>query len=320
MKKVFKICVWLFIMAPCTAFSASNLFAPPAGKTILMACCDRDTIANYVSATGNTPGGTMFYTSLQKIEGLDGPSDVGSGPMDGDALLKSYPNSVIHIGLYIVDELNDIIDGTYDAHLKTLAQWIKKANRPVYLRIGYEFDNPENHYEPQKYKQAFRYVVDFLRKEGVHNAAYVWHSQCWGAKSAQQSMDWYPGDDYVDWFAASMFSMPSSLWFVSDFVKLSRAHHKPFMIAESTPWGMYTIHGKIDWYNHVFQFIKNQNVEAFCYVDANWDAQPMWKGQHIGDDRVEKYPETKDLWLKEIDQARYLKASPDLFRSLGWVK
>jgi Glycosyl hydrolase family 26 len=307
-------------LVPCLAFSASNSFAPPSGKTLLFVGQDRDTIARYVRATRNTPGGTMLYTSIQEVKGLKGPKEYGSGPQDGKAILHSYPNSVIQIGLYMVGGLENTITGTYDAHLKTLSQWIKKANRPVYLRIGYEFDSPQNHYDPQQYKQAFRYVVDFLRKEGVRNTAYVWHSYCWVEKSGQQWMDWYPGDDYVDWFGASMFSTPSQLWTATDFLKLARKHNKPFMICESTPWGMYTIRGKIDFLNHLFQFIKDNNVEAFCYIDSNWDVMPMYRGQHIGDARLEENVDTKNFWLKEIDQDRYLKASPDLFRSLGWVK
>jgi hypothetical protein len=299
-------------------FSASSSFVPPSGKTLLLVGQDRDTIDKYVSATGNIPSGAMFYTSPKKIEGLQGPIEYGSGPMDGDALLKSYPNSVVQIGLYMVDELHDTIAGTYNAHLRILAQWIKKANRPIYLRVGYEFDNPDNHYDPKLYKRAYRYVVDFLRKEGVRNVAYVWHSYCWTQETEKHWMDWYPGDDDVDWFGASIFAMPDQLWTASSFLKLAREHHKPFMIAESTPWGMYTPRGKIDFLNHIFKFIKDQNVEAFCYIDSNWDVMPMYKGQRIGDQRVEKSAEIKDFWLKEIAQDRYLKASPDLFRSLGW--
>ena len=315
---ILKIGAWL-MMAPCLAISASNSFVPPPGKTLLFVGQDRDTIASYVSATGNIPGGTMLYTSTQKVEGLQGPTDYGSGPEDGDALLGIYPNSAVQVGLYMVDEMKDTIAGKYDPHLKILAQWIKKANRPVYLRIGYEFDNPENHYDPKEYKQAFRYVVDFLRKEGVRNTAYVWHSYCWTEKSSQQWMDWYPGDAYVDWFGATMFAIPDQLWTASSFVKLAREHHKAFMICESTTWGMYTIQGKTDFLKHIFRFIKDNGVEAFCYIDSNWDVMPMYKGQGIGDARIERDAVIKNYWIKEIEQDRYLKASPDLFHMLGWM-
>ena len=310
----------LLIMAPCPALAVSNSFAPPSGKTLLLVGQDRNTISRYVRATGSIPGGTMLYTSIQEMKGLEESYEYGSGPQDGKALLRSYPKSVIQVGLYMVGGLNNTLAGTYDANLLSLAQWIKKANRPVYLRIGYEFDNPSNHYDPDQYVQVFRYVVDFLRKQGVRNAAYVWHSYCWTEKPGQQWMDWYPGDDYVDWFGASMFAMPDQLWTASNFVKLAREHHKPFMICESTPWGLYTGRGKMDFLKHIFRFIKDRNVEAFCYIDSNWDVMPMYQGQHIGDARLEDYHETKDLWLKEIHQDRYLKASVHLFQSLGWIQ
>jgi len=314
-RKVFEICAWLFVMVPCLAYSASNPFVPPPGRTLLLVGQDRETIAKYVSGTGSIPGGTMVYTSIQKMDGLDEPADYGSGPMDGDALLKEYPNSVIEVGMYMVDALKDTIAGTYDDNLKKLAQWIKKADRPIYLRIGYEFDSPDNHYDPQQYKQAFRYVVDFLRKEGVHNAAYVWHSE----DTPHPWMDWYPGDDYVDWFGKTIFRN-EDIPVASDFLKLARAHGKPFMICESSPWYMYTNRGKIDFLKHLFQFIKEQKVPIFCYINSDWDKQPMFAGQGWGDARLEVNPEVKDFWLKEIGQDRYLKASPDLFRSLGWIR
>jgi len=318
MLKALKISAALLMIVPCLAFCATNSFAPPSGKTLLLIGQDRNTISRYAKAMGNAPSGTMFYTSPPRLEGLKWASEYGSGPQDGSALLHSYPNSVIQVGLYLVDSIDGVLAGNYDNHLRELARWIKKARRPVYLRIGYEFDLPLNHYDPEQYKQAFRYVVDFLRKEGVRNAAYVWHSQC-VENSSQQWMDWYPGDDYVDWFGVSIFST-QQIPTASDFLELARLHGKPFMICESTPEGNYTVRGKMDWFRHIFQFIKEKNVEAFCYINSNWDIMPMYKGQHWGDSRVEKYPEIKDLWLKEINQDRYLKASPDLFHKLGWNK
>lgn len=320
MNKLWSILIYMWMLAflPCLAFSAQNSFVPPSGKTLLLVGQDQDTIAKYVKAMGNVPGGTMVYTDIQKADGLDEPADYGGGLSDGNALLKSYPNSVIQVGLYMVGALDSTLAGTYDANLKKIAQWIKKANRPVYLRIGYEFDLPGNHYDPKEYQQVFRYVVDSLRKEGVRNASYVWHTYC-PSGSSQQWMDWYPGDDYVDWFGVSLF-VTQNIPVASNFVKLAREHGKPFMICESTPMGMYTFRGKMDWYNHVFQFIKDQKVEIFCYINTNWDVQKMWLGQHWGDNRLQKYPEIKEFWLKEINQDRYLKASPGLFCQLGWVK
>ncbi len=302
------------VMVSLPVFAASHAFLPPPGKTLLFIGQDRDTIAHYVAGMGHVPGGNMLYTSIQKIDGLDSVKDYGSGPMDGTALLNTYPNSVLQIGLYMVGGLDQTLDGTYDDNLRKLAQWIKDANRPVYLRIGYEFDNPANDYDPALYQHAYRYVVDFLRKEGVTNAAYVWHTQC---NEGTQWMDWYPGNDYVDWFGVSIYSS-QQIPTASHFLRIARKHGKPLMICESSTWGLYTLRAKMDWFNHLFRFIDGQKIGAFCYIDSDWDKLPMYVRAKIGDARVEENGEIKKLWLDEIEQDRYLKASPELFRLLGW--
>ncbi len=314
--KLLFLLLFLLTYPVCQAEEIQTPFVPPQGKILLLVGQDRDTIAHYVSGIRLIPAGTMAYTSLENIEGLESSSDYGSGPEDLNALVKRYPDSVIQIGLYLVGELEGVLDGSYDDHLKVLSRCLKNTQRPVYLRIGYEFDNPDNHYDPESYKKAFRYIVDHLRKDGVHNVAYVWHSTCSVLKPGQNWMDWYPGDLYVDWFGASMFAMPDQLWTAPGFVKLARDHKKPFMICESSPWGMYSMRAKTEWFRHIFQFIKEQQVQAFCYINSNWDAMPMYKGQGIGDQRVEAYSSIKKLWLIEITQDRYLKASKDLFKLL----
>ena len=137
----------------------------------------------------------------------------------------------------------------------------------MYLR----FDLPQNQYAPEQYKQAFRYIVDFLRRDKVRNVAYVWHT-CSVEDPNHPWMNWYPGDDYVDWFGVSSFAT-NQLLPAMDFLKLARDHKKPFMICESTPEGLYIPKSKLNWLKKIFEFIKKNNVEAFCYIDSNWDGR-----------------------------------------------
>jgi len=71
------------------------------------------------------------------------------------------------------------------------------------------------------------------------------------------------------------------------------------------------------WLKRIFYFIKEQNIEAFCYIDSDWDQMPMFQSQRIGNARLEDHTETKQLWMKEISDERYLKSSKDLFASLS---
>ena len=151
------------------------------------------------------------------------------------------PNSVLAVGLYLVDHtgknLDHIADGAHHAAIDELNTFIQRADRAVFLRIGYEFDGAWNHYSPAKYIAAFRHIVDRLRENGVTNSVSVWQSATYpgGTYQNRPFRDWYPGDEYVDWLGLSYFVYDQ---YVHDsFLGFAREHNKPVLIAESTPRG-----------------------------------------------------------------------------------
>lgn len=280
-----------------------NTMIPTKGKTLLFVGQDGDTIKEYVNHTAMVPKGVMFYTSVQRMEGLETSVDIGAGPQYADALLKDYPDAHLQIGLYMVGVLEGIIAGQYDQNLLTLTEWLRHANKPTYLRIGYEFDNPENQYDPKLYKKAYIYIVNYLRSKKLSNVAFVWHSYT-AAIQPHPWKEYYPGNAYVDWFGASLFST-GNIPYATKLHLMAKAHKKPFMIAEASPSGMYTKHGKKDWFRHIFRFIEENNIEAFSYINSNWDAMPMFKSLKWGDARIENDSVIQELWLREISQQRY---------------
>ena len=167
--KLLFICLFLSLASACFA----QTFTPEAGKTLLVIGQDKDSIEDYIDSVGIVPGGFMGYTSVQDAGGLFEPKDHGAGENHAQYFVEKYPEAVIQIGLYMVDALDGVVNGAYDDNLKKIARWIKQTQRPVYLRVGYEFDFPGNHYEPGAYIQAYRYVVDFLKKEDVKNVFFV---------------------------------------------------------------------------------------------------------------------------------------------------
>lgn len=309
----------LFFTSICQSRAESHKvpFVPPDGKVLLIVGQDKTSIDNYVHDIGIVPGGTMLYTSVQDAESLEAPADNGGGIHDGRYLLNTYPNSVVQVGLWMVGALDGIVKGQYDQNIDKIGHWIKSAHRPVFLRIGYEFDLPANNYEPHAYQLAFRYIVDRFRKEQVNNVAYVWHS--YANLTQHLWKDWYPGDDYVDWYAISVFEKPNI--YMTKLAELARKHHKGFMIAESTPQGIGSVHGKASWrlwFDPFFQFIKDEKVQIVCYIDYNWETIPMFKGQGWGDARVQADDIVKSKWMNEIKKDKYLNASPELFRILKY--
>ncbi|MDD5568771.1 MAG: glycosyl hydrolase [Candidatus Omnitrophica bacterium] len=286
-------------------------FVPSDGKIIFIIGQNQESINNYVRLSGQAPAGVMVYTSLQRVEGLDTAADYGSGVQHADYLLKKYPRSVIQIGLYMKGAALFVPKGTYDENLKILANWCKRLKRPIFLRIGYEFDFANNRYGPREYIQAFRYIVDFFNKEGVDNAAYVWHS----AGTSQTPMQWYPGDEYVDWFGISFFHT-SNLNNMINFARYAREHHKPLMIAEAAPYAVGAKNGERswqEWFVPFFDFIEQENVKAVCYINCDWDKLEMFKGQGWGDSRIQDNGYIKDNWFKKISEINCLMESDDLF-------
>lgn len=200
-------------------------------------------------------------------------------------------------------------------------------NRPVYLRIGYEFDGMHNELEPDIYVKAYRHIVDFLRNDGVDNIAYVWHSYASKPYKDFKVSKWYPGDAYVDWVGISVFGHAYDNTDFGEYcdavLELAKTHKKPVMIAESNPIKGIDIEDASawqDWFVNFFSFCYNKNIKAISFINENWqrltiDGIGEWKdGRLYNNDQVAK------AWFLETNKERYLKQSPELFEELGYFK
>ncbi|MFH1655634.1 MAG: glycosyl hydrolase [Candidatus Omnitrophota bacterium] len=297
--------------------SGDASFCPPEGKILLIIGQHKEAIDTYIKELKHVPAGIAVYTSVQRAEGIYKAFDHGGGAQHLQYEVRKYRNSVMQVGLYMVDVPKETVNGKYDDNLKKIGTWIKKTNRPVYLRIGYEFDGPHNHYDPELYVKAYRYIADKFRAMGVDNVAYVWHS--YAHHTERPITDWYPGDEYVDWVAVSYFSPVRK--YLERIVDFGREHNKPLMIAEATPQGVGVTYGDYAlerWYEPFFEFIDTYDVKAVSYINCDWEALPMWKGQGWKDSRVEANPIIKKRWLEEVSKDKYLKASKGLFGLLGF--
>lgn len=306
-------------MVKAQLISKEAKYLPPKGKVLLIIGQDRETIDEYVKGIGIIPAGFTVYTSIQEVEGLYSPVNRGGGVQYLQYLIERYPGTVLQIGLYMVGALDEVTKGKYDTNIDMLGRWIKEANRPVYLRIGYEFDYPQNNYEPQKYINAFRYIVERFRKNNIDNVAYVWHS--YASDISRPITDWYPGDSYVDWFAISYFNQGQT--YMDAMATLAKEHKKPLMIAEASPHSMDTTKGKEsqdNWFVGLFDFISKHDVKVLCYINCDWEELAMFKGQGWGDARIQADKTVKKLWLKEIKKKRYLNSSSRLYSMLGYVR
>jgi hypothetical protein len=274
------------------AQSSDNL---PANPSRIFIGQDINAIDSYVEKLGHVPEGLATYTSIQRLEGLDSPSGNEGGVQYAQSLIEKYPHAELQMGLYMVGVLDDILTGRYDKNIRKLAEWFKKNSKTkFYLRIGYEFDNPENKYESSSYVKAYGHIVRLLRSFGVKNVAYVWHS--YGAFVEGDIERWYPGDQYVDWVSLSFFSAYTK----NDQQRIAKIAKKH---GESTPRGIGIEQGKKawnQWYLRLFEFARNNDVKIICYINCNWEEIPMFQGQGWGNARIEDNDFIKEKWLEEI--------------------
>lgn len=332
----------------------SAKLAPPAGKTLLIVGQDIDAIADYTAGVWQTPAGLTTYTGInmhrdnpEVLAGLETATNYGAGDIHAQHLVDGYPESALVIGLSIVDRsglnLERLADGTYDEHIDRLGDFIKASERPVFLRIGYEFDGQWNRYEPQKYIPAFQHIVDRLRETGVDNFASVWQSASYvgGTFMNRPFTDWYPGDEYVDWMGLSYFIYDKEIH--DAFLAFAREHNKPVMVAEAAPQGYdiedldYSDPSGIgsprvtktqeeiwqEWYAPFFEYVhENQDViRAVAYINVDWNSQAMWTpgggNGYWGDSRVQANPYILEQWLAEIDSSFWMHGSNKLFNNLN---
>jgi len=334
-------------------------FEPPDGKVLVFAGQELTSVgglkdyndgyldhykkpAGWTSYTFLTPGDTSFGFVHKGLDGIWTTDDWGDNDYNMSLQLEdpNFSDMILAIGLAMVSQSNHekkVAAGEYDEMLKKFGGFLQSlAPRPVFLRIGYEFDGHGwNHYDIDAYKKAFRHIKELFDSMNIDNVAYVWQSTGW--VSTQENLEeWYPGDEYVDWCAYSFFSR----WKEAEMIDFARKHDKPVFIAEATPTiSDHTV--KFDgntkttvlsdpnqaqeaWDHWFVPFFKTINgnpdvVKAFSYINCNWKSHPMWKSNPTFK-RIDARLETSELidrmWKEELSKASYIHSYPSLYENL----
>lgn len=326
-----------------------NKFEPNNGRVLFFIGQDLEAVGgfkNYNQGYLDTfpiPAGVTAYTNLSpggesfgfQLKGLDGTKKVANWGA-GDTCLQYYldddrfKNTMIAIGLSMVDHEKTIAKGKLDSSIREFGNWIKESNRPIFLRIGYEFDGWDwNHYQKKYFLKAWKRIHSIFKEMNVDNVAFVWQSK--GTGSDQTLLEeWYPGDEYVDWCGYSYFNNPDE-----EMIVFARKHKKPVFIAEACPIlkdNLGNFHADLSnpkkdqevweqWFIPFFETINNNPdvIKAFSYINVEWKSQIMWQNNAYFknvDSRIQKSEFLTKKWLAEINKENYLKPSDSLFKNL----
>ena len=327
------------------AYYGSDIIPRPAGFT------------DYISYDVGTEFHPKALDAPRVYKGNDGlleSANWGAGSQCVDCNLgkSKFQNAMVAIGMYLAGpklasgsmcsataECNTakIFNGKYDQQLATLANWFKaQKNRPVFLRIGYEFDGVWNGYDAAQYVAAYKYIVQFLDKANVQNVAYIWQTS--GYATAEQLRDFYPEPDtyrdrYVDWVGYSYFSRFPERVGINE-LAFAREHGLNAFASEVAPHTSDCLNQidmakntdlALQWIDGFFEHIEiNRDViRGISYINARWNDRrlaPQWLEQndhHCGgffsksNSRLQDNPEIESYWAEQIKAAHYMNDAPE---------
>ena len=237
-------------------------------------------------------------------------------------LNKTQP-TVLQIGLNLTagkddgtGQVNNLVSGRFDQQLNHFVSALNSLATPTYLRIGYEFEGEWNNYSPEGYVAAYRKIYSAIQEAGIKNIATVW---CAAGGSAgfidkRALMDYYPGDEYVDWWGVDIFSPEEipHVW-LEQFYQLAGRHKKPVMIGEATPryvgankgW-----HSWYRWYKPFFEMVrKYPQIKAISYINwdwAYWSDEIGFSWHDWEDARLQNDELVTQLYINEISQPLWI--------------
>ncbi len=295
--------------------------------------CGPDAFDNYwkTAPEGQKPVLYMDYMDIWNMR-PDWSNDLKA------ALLRYHRQGyyvIPQMGLNIEHQYPDINAGLMEEELNNFIEGLKYLGIPMYLRIGYEFNNGGKTYggndkggtvpwakrDPEGYIKCFQIIASKIKEAGLEVAT-VWDASLSGETNLIEN--WYPGDEYVDWYGFNPFSdiYNGQHAVTVEMVTAAAERNKPVLIGESTPqWmnGSYT--GSLDWYQQLYKMVEDQpTIKALGYINWDWDVQDMIAGNMgfgWGDARLEAFPNVRDYFFGELSKPGYFHASSEQeFRAL----
>lgn len=207
--------------------------------------------------------------------------------------------------------LQGFIEGKFDIDLKRWAQDAKRVGIPIMVEFGTEvnggwfpwsgilngggktdaYGNTNYPDGPERFRDAYRHIIDLFRKEGVNNITWCFHvyppQETGEIKELHQSwnnlINYYPGDDYIDWIGISIYGAfdRGTTW--NSFTDiLDRVYPELSAISLKKPLAVFefgvledpTQGNKSAWIQDALQSIENgryPRIKAISYWNEQWN-------------------------------------------------
>ena len=170
-----------------------------------------------------------------------------------------------------------ILNGDFDQQIVELSERINNINAPVFLRPGFEFgtNNRGIHNDPdvgpEDFKNIWYHIYEIFLQENVINVAWVWNTV---NPQLFNYMEWYPGDDYVDWWGINYYPR-NQIINGGGFLNDAAYHQKPVFICESAPIENGGTINALNWQYWFVPYFNNirayNHIKAFIYISDPFD-------------------------------------------------
>ncbi len=132
--------------------------------------------------------------------------------------------------------MQKFIDGRFDTQLRVWARKARDLGYPILAEFGVEvngswfpwngrwngggttngYGDPSYPDGPERFRDAYRRIIDLFRSEGALNITWVFHVNwdSWPQKWWNRYRYYYPGDEYIDWIGVSCYGaiLPGDDW------------------------------------------------------------------------------------------------------------
>lgn len=269
----------------------------PLSKILHGAGQDGDAFFSYSAYMGSL--GPSFYMTYCGLGGFNSTSP-GQIPIYFQNLAVSLSKAAGTDNAFIFPQIGlqlplngaeaDVGRGLYDNAIIVLRDSLVWLNRPVLLRIGYEFNGPWNNYTAAGYRGAYNRIASMLRASPALNetVAFIWDGSC---DTTVDPTPFWPGAAYVDWIGVNIFTggsapvapQDSCVW---DFLTDAKQNGYPVILGEVTPRGYFTTNASTwdAWFVPFLSLLaawEDSPIKAVSYIDKDWEAEARWKGTHL---------------------------------------
>jgi len=137
-------------------------------------------------------------------------------------------------------DFKKIVDGSLDATIKARASGAKQLGKPFFLDFAAEMNGDEawSGNDAKLYVDAYRHIHDLFVAAGATNVVWAWCPNVTDTDGSNKTtLDYYPGDSYVDWTGVDGYNWGSGDWqtfkeVFKDIYPLLAGKKKPILIGE----------------------------------------------------------------------------------------